>query len=358
MANIQPATVTTTAGAGSSLVRSYYDRVLLERTMQQTRFLQFGVKKNLPTGEGNSVTWNRKRALDLGWQLSEGVPTSTGYTLSTTQISRTISQYGAHVPVSDLINLMSITDIGRMATEELADQAARTLDRVVANEIVNHDTRIAQDSCHYMFKTSTEVTDYWGETSGISSVVMTVSSTNVLAVSDLRRAAFSLRTLGAEPYEGQNFIAIMNTDTAEDIAGDSTWINFHQYTDKGIDNLYNGEIGMVYGVRVVATNWGPSKRGSNAGGTASTVAYGTVIFGKGFYGVTELGGGINTVGPITGPSKSDPLNQTTIYGWKANFAASVLNPSAGLVLFAGSGDTTTADAESAGGPRDDNPPSY
>ena len=114
----------------------------------------------------------------------------------------------------------------------------------------------------------------------------------------------------------------------------------------------------VYGIRVVEDNWGPSKRGSNSGGTASTVAYATTIFGKGFYGVTELDGGIKTIGPIEGPSKSDPLDQTRIYGWKSNFAARMLNPSCGIVFFAGSGDTTTADAESAGGPRNGGPTAY
>lgn len=351
------ANVTTAAGAGANVVRAYYDRVLLERVNQETRFYQFAEKRPLPLGEGNQITWNRKRALDLGYQLSQGTPTSTGFTLSTTQITATIAQYGGFTALSDLIDLTALTDLGQYATEELADQAARTIDRVIANEIINHASA-AGDTCHYRFKTSTEVTDYWGMTS--AAATMTTSSANVIATSDLRSASYELRRLGVKPYDGRNYIAIMNTETAEDIAGDSTWINWHQYAgnNMAVEALYNGEIGSVYGIRVVETNWGPSKLGSNAGGTASTVAYGTVIFGKGFYGATELDGGIKTMGPITGASKSDPLDQTRIYGWKANFTARVLNPSCGIVFFAGSGDTTTANAESAGGPRDDAPTAY
>jgi len=121
-----------------------------------------------------------------------------------------------------------------------------------------------------------------------------------------------------------------------------------QYADKGVDNLYNGEIGKIYGCRFVETTNGPATRGSNSGGTASTVAYGTVVMGSGFYGVTELDGGIKTY-LTQGASKSDPLNQTTVYGWKANFIAKLLNTSAGLVFWAGSGDTTTVGDESASG---------
>lgn len=158
MANIQAATVTTTAGAGSNLVRAYFDRMLLERVKQQTRFYQFGTSKPLPLTEGASVTWNRKRALGLGFELSQGVPTSTGYTLSTTQVTRSIRQFGAHVPISDLIDLTAIADVGILATEELADQAARTIDRTIQLEIINHASA-ADDSGHYLFKTSAETTD-------------------------------------------------------------------------------------------------------------------------------------------------------------------------------------------------------
>ena len=126
-----------------------------------------------------------------------------------------------------------------------------------------------------------------------------------------------------------------------------------------MDALYNGDFGKLYGCRLIETPIGPAKRGSNSGGTASTIAYGTVIFGKGFYGVTEFdGGGINTY-MSEGASKSDPLDQTLVYGWKANYTAKVLNPSAGVVFWAGSNDTTAADAESAGsGLRHEDPSSY
>jgi N4-gp56 family major capsid protein len=180
--------------------------------------------------------------------------------------------------------------------------------------------------------------------------VGTVSCLNVIAVSDIRRSIYELKHLDVQPYEGADYVAIINTDTAEDLVGDSTWINFHQYAAPGQANLYTGEIGKIYGCRFVETTQGPCTRGSNDGSTASSLAYGTVIMGKGFYGVTELDGGIKTY--ITqGAQKSDPLNQTTTYGWKANFIAKLLNTSAGLVFWAGSGsgDSTTVGDESASG---------
>lgn len=67
-----------------------------------------------------------------------------------------------------------------------------------------------------------------------------------------------------------------------------------------------GEIGRVHGVRFVESTLAPVTRGSANGGDTSSagvssIAYGTVIFGKGFYGVTELDGGIKTF-TVTGPT--------------------------------------------------------
>jgi len=71
------------------------------------------------------------------------------------------------------------------------------------------------------------------------------------------------------------------------------------------------------------------------------MAYGTAIFGRGFYGVTELDGGVHTY-LVTGASKSDPINQASTYGWKAFFTAKELNVSSGLILWTGSRDTLPA----------------
>lgn len=89
--------------------------------------------------------------------------------------------------------------------------------------------------------------------------------------------------------------------------------------------LYRGEVGRVHGVRFVETTNAPVTRGSsNALAVSeadaypeagrSAVGYGTVIFGRGFYGATELDGGIKTY-TVTGPTKEDPLNQADTYGY-------------------------------------------
>lgn len=109
----------------------------------------------------------------------------------------------------------------------------------------------------------------------------------------------------------------IHPNVASDLQADSTWQNYHIYSTP--EAVYRGEIGRVHGVRFVESTLAPVTRGSADAGAVSSagissIAYGTVIFGKGFYGVTELDGGIKTF-TVTGPTKSDPLAQLDTYGY-------------------------------------------
>lgn len=339
----------------TNTIKQYYDRIMLDVLDPTLIYYQFGEKRPLPKGEGLTMVWNRPTRLAQGFLLSEGVTTSTANTLSTSKVSAIIRQFGGYTSVSDMVDLTSITDVMKMAAERLGAQAGETIERVIINELAIGN---AGAGIHYV-KNSATIGDYFESVSGVSvcsngtapgSVLgATGCYANTLAVSNVRTAVYRLKRMNVKPYSGNDYVSIINTETAEDLVGDTTWISFHQYADKGVDNLYNGEIGKIYGCRFVETTQGPAVRGvGDSLSTASAVMYGTLVMGKGYFGVTELDGGIKTY-IAQGAEKGDPLNQITTYGWKANFIAKVLNASCGLWFWAGSGDTTTVGDESATG---------
>lgn len=321
----------------------------------QLKYYQFGEKRPLPKGEGMTMIWNRPTRLALGFTLASGTPTSTGNALSTAKVSAIIRQFGGVTIVSDMVDMTSITDVMKMAAERLGAQAGETIERVILAEICTYN---AGAGIHYV-KNSASMGDYFESISGISvcsdgsepasPLGLTGCYSNVLAVSDIRKCIYRLKRMNVKPYEGNDYVSVINTETAEDLVGDSTWVNFHQYAAPGQTNLYTGEIGKIYGCRFVETTNGPAVRGiGDSLSTASAIVYGTLVMGKGYFGVTELDGGINTY-IAQGATKDDPLNQTTTYGWKANFIAKVLNASCGVWFWAGSGETTTIGDESASG---------
>jgi N4-gp56 family major capsid protein len=98
---------------------------------------------------------------------------------------------------------------------------------------------------------------------------------------------------------------------------DPEWKYPHQYKDT--ENLYNGEIGKVAGVRFVET----SEALILTGGVFSTL-----FLAEGAYGKTRLtGGGLETIIKQAGSAgTADPLNQRSTVGWKAMKTAEILVP--------------------------------
>lgn len=341
MPDINLGTLTSTTDL-TNTIKTFYDRMLLEVLDPQTRYYQFATLKPLPAGEGTSVYWNRPTRLSIGQKLAPGIKPSASE-LSTSRVSALIETYGGYSVLEDLVQLTSITDVMNLATERLAQQAAETIDRAIVHAIIRHADIAGVSSVNYIKASA-------GQYLSTQNFVANTYFNCTMAVSDVRSVATELRRRNANPYDGENFVAIIHPVVEEDLTSDSTWQNWHQYTTP--EFLYRGEIGRVHGVRFVRSSLAPVSAGSASGDAISAaaatsgLAYGTVVFGRGFYGATELDGGIKTY-TVQGASKSDPLNQETTYGWKAFFTSKLLNVSAGVIMWTGSGDTFFGSAESA-----------
>lgn len=321
----------------ANLIPQWYNRLLLDTFEHQTRFYNFGQKDILAENNGKTVTWNRFDPLAEGYVLTEGVSPSN-QALATTKVSALIRQFGQIVAFTDLVDMTTINDMGQSAIERLGFSAARTLDSVIQQEIITHT---APGSVVQYIKQSAQ--QYY---STALSANKHVSGASYMAVSDIRTVSFRLRTYDVPPIQGTDYVAITSPAVVEKIESDTAWANYHQYVEKGIDNIYDGEVGRIFGTRFFTSNNIRVSAGSNNGvladapsaGREEAVVHATFLFGKGFYGVTELGGGIKYYS-ATGSTKSDLLNQQSLFGWKANFIAKVLNVSAGVVLWTGV-DTT------------------
>ena len=228
--NLGTETTTTTL---TNTIKSYYDRMLLETLDPQTRFYQFGVKKPLPTGEGTSVIWNRPRRLGFGQKITTAGQKPSANALSTTKVSALIEKYGGYIVIDDTVSLTSITDVLDMGTRELAKQAAETLDRAIVHSILFFDDPGTATSAVHIGKTSANLII------STDAIPAATYATALMAVSDIRVAATELRRRNANPWDGTNYMGIIHPVVAEDLRADSTWQNWHQYTNP--ENLYNGE---------------------------------------------------------------------------------------------------------------------
>ena len=288
----------------SAEMKTFYDMTLIDEASANLVHAQFGQKRPIPKNGGKTIEFREFAPLAKAiTPLTEGV-TPDGKSLSVSTITATVSQYGDYITQSDVLELTALDNTILEATKLLGRQAGVTLDTVVRNVMqsgtnVTYCPKIGADGAE------TAVTSRSG-----------LDNTCQLTVKVLQQVVAKLRGQNAPTINGK-YVAIIHPYAAYDLMRDPEWIDAHKYTNVG--NLYEGEIGEIAGIRFVQTTEAKIYSGG---------VFGTLVFGDGAYGVTEItGGGLQTIVKQKGSAgTADPLDQRSSVGWKAIETAELLIP--------------------------------
>ena len=298
----------TTSESLSAEMKTFYDKTLITLASPYLVHDQFGQKRDIPKNGGKIIEFRKFSSLPKALTpLTEGV-TPTGNKLNVSSVSATVEQYGDYIEQTDLLELTAVDNTIVEATKQLASQAGLTMDTIVRNEIVGGTNVL------YCPKVSADGT----ETAVTSRSA--IDKTALLRVKDVFKAAAELKAMNAPKIDGY-YVGIIHPYVAYDLMRDPEWIDAHKYAQP--ENLYEGEIGEIAGVRFVQTTEAKIYGGAGKDGLA---VFGTLIIGDGAYGVTEVnGGGLEIIVKQRGSSgAADPLDQRSSVGWKAIKTAELL----------------------------------
>jgi N4-gp56 family major capsid protein len=214
-------------------------------------------------------------------------------------IEATVQQYGGYVTISDMLDMTAIDPMVLVADKAIASQGGRTLD-ALTRDVINAGT----------------VVRYAGEKTSRSAI----AKTDVLTVADVRKAVRDLEAQDAPKINGY-YGGIIHPDCKFDLMSDPDWKLPHTYKDTV--ELYQNEIGELYGVRFVQSSRAKKFEGAGSGGAD---VYSTLIVGADAYGETEIqGGGLQHFVKQRGSAgTADPIDQRSTVGWKASHVAEIL----------------------------------
>lgn len=284
-------------------MKTFYDMTLIDEAEANLVHDQFGQKRPIPANGGKTIEFRKFAPLAKATTpLTEGV-TPDGKSLSVSTITATVNQYGDYITQSDVLELTALDNTILEATKLLGRQAGATLDTVVRN----------------VLQAGTNVTYCPKIADGVETAVTTragLDNTSQLTVKVIQQVVAKLRAQNAPTINGK-YVAIIHPYVAYDLMRDPEWIDAHKYATP--ENLYTGEIGEIAGVRFVQTTEAKIYTGG---------VFGTLIFGDGAYGVTDItGGGLQTIVKQKGSAgTADPLDQRSSVGWKAIKTAELLIP--------------------------------
>ena len=295
---------TTSASGMSAEMKTFYEKRLIDQAEPALVHDQFGDPYPIPANGGKNIEFRKYDSLPKATTpLTEGV-TPDGQTMNVSTVTAEVRQYGGWVPITDTLQLTAIDNNIVQATKIIASQAGRTLDTIV-RDVLAGGTNVIY---------APKIGEGGAETPVTSRA--TLDATCQLTSDLIARAATQLKAMNADPI-GTSFVGIIHPYVAYDLRRDPDWIDVHKYAQP--DEIYNGEIGTLHGVRFVETS--EAKIWKGTGCPAGLAVFSTLILGAHAYGSTEIeGGGLEHIVKQLGYG-DDPLNQRASVGWKAHKTA-------------------------------------
>lgn len=294
----------TSASGMSAEMKTFYEKRLIDQAEPALVHDQFGDPYPIPANGGKNIEFRKYDSLPKATTpLTEGV-TPDGQTMNVSTVTAEVRQYGGWVPITDTLQLTAIDNNIIQATKIIASQAGRTLDTIV-RDVLAGGTNVIY---------APKIGEGGAETAVTSRA--TLDATCQLTSDLIARAATQLKAMNADPI-GTSFVGIIHPYVTYELRRDPDWIDVHKYAQP--DEIYNGEIGTLHGVRFVETS--EAKIWKGTGCPAGLAVFSTLILGAHAYGSTEIeGGGLEHIVKQLGYG-DDPLNQRASVGWKAHKTA-------------------------------------
>ena len=309
----------------SAEMKDFYDTELLENARVEQFYAQFAKRQPLPRNHKGTVEWRKWNTFAPASQLTEGV-IPTGQKFGVSAITGTIAQYGTYTAITDRLELRAYDDVILGATEEMGASAAETQEKLIRDALLTNANVLYCDNI--VLATGAKTADQAavaaaGDNPAVPAVkgtpdapsYMLDDGTNrcVLTPAMVNKAVTILKKNRVPRINGR-YYAVIHPSVAHDLRECEGWIEAHKYAAP--EELFNGEIGELHGVRFIEDVFAPVLKSSSVKNAQDGAVYATYFFGKDSFGIIDPEGGalemiIHDKGEIGGP-----LNQFSTIGYK------------------------------------------
>jgi N4-gp56 family major capsid protein len=354
-----PVTTSTTL---TSQFQNYFSKELLSIVQQETILDQFSMKAPIPKNNGNkAISMFRFGPPSVGSVQtisSEGTPISSANyrALALNSLSKSLAQYGQVIGLTDILRATDLFNSLQQATKTSGLDMALWVDSVIRNTLIGSNLTASGSSIGSAaegggtFDNSDAVNTVassggvkvYGNPATLTTQSFSALNSDTTAANTTMTASAVLDSMtrlkrNRAPLINGGYVLATDPRVTRDLMRDADWLNASNYGNKG-QPFYKGEVGSIYGCRVVtqtnsfvSTGSGTAAdefvyQATSAGGglAVSKDIIASFFFGNESFGIPALTGD-DPLSPrivITDtPDKSDPLNQLVTVGVKLYFAA-------------------------------------
>ena len=251
-------------GAANSMsgeLKAFYDTELLENARAEMFYAQFAKRQPLPRNHHGQVEWRKWNKFANAAKLQEGV-IPTGQDFGMTTLTGSVDQYGTYTAITDRLELRAYDDVILGATEEMGASAAETQEKLI------RDALYAGTNVLYCDKLTLATGAFAASVTGETGLVENATYGCRLTPEMVNRAVTIMKK-NRVPRIGGKYYAVIHPSVAHDLRESDSWIEAHKYASP--EELFNGEIGELHGVRFIENAFAPVFKGDDLGTTARTL---------------------------------------------------------------------------------------
>ena len=218
-------------------IKQFYDTTALENVRNNHIFAQFADNTPLPEHHGMTVEKRKPNTFGDVQRLTEGVipeGKKFGYSALTMQVF----EYGDYTPIGRRLIRHAVDPVVADASEELGAAGGNTQDKIA------RDVCLMGSNVMYCSKWS-------GSTETPVATRGALDATAILNPTMVNRAVTWLKKHKAPKINGK-YVAIIHPSVTYDLRQSADWIDAHKYANP--EEIYNGEIGELHGVRFVESD--------------------------------------------------------------------------------------------------------
>ena len=303
--------ITKTSDLNAGILQEYLNRKTIDNLDLTCKFVQFGEKPTVQDGY-NTIRWakfTRLTASNVSAISTQGTnPDAVDF--DATSVTATPSQYGCIVKLTDLTISNTVIPFLKGAAERIGVAMGEKIDIAIQASIIGAATNLK-----------------------FGPIFERAAATDVISTDKVTGAALAkwyafLKDKGALPFDADgSYVAIISEQVAYDLKTDTAtggWIDTAKYATP--DKIFAGEIGKLFGIRIVTSN-----NITTTTGTTDVTTYPCYVLGKGAYGVANWQNLEVLISPDA-PSTANPLNLYRSVGAKVAFGTQVLQDDALLIV--------------------------
>lgn len=290
----------------------FYQRSLLDRLQDNTYWMKYGKKQNIPKHAGATTSWRRlEMPAVTTTAITEGV-TPAGIDLTINKISATVQQFGTYTKITDQLDLMGLDPLLTEVSQLFGEHAGLTMDIIV------RDIVVAGTNAQF---------------AGAKASRALLVAGGVISAAEIQKARATMVKNNVKkiklPNGKMGYLAFVHPDTVTALMNLQEWKDQNTYVDN--TNREEGVVGQLYGIYFMEVTTAPVFTNGGAGGILPGKSI--VILGDSAFGIPDVGGSSKPeILVFKEGNTENPLALYSTCAWKSTFTAARLTELAILRL--------------------------